>query len=103
MISRIAFVLFLSALSLGGCSRPPQIVDSEECLAATDALWTAVTSKRNELLVQADRQIQQLHQQATLGDQAFNELQSIVSQARAGQWDDAVKDLKWFIKGQRRK
>jgi hypothetical protein len=101
---RIFTLLLATALvlPLAGCGRPPQITHNEESMKATDALWTAVRSKRLELLAQVETELQRLHQENKLDDDAFNDLEKIIEVARAGNWDKATKNLRWFIKGQRR-
>lgn len=83
-----------------GCGQAPQL-GSEEALGAADALWTAVTAKDPDLIERSDRSIKALHEKAKLNDEAFAVLQSVITTARAGAWDDARNQLKTFVKGQR--
>ncbi len=89
-------------LVLIGCGRPAQIGASEDVLAAVDALYTAVASKRIELLEKSALRIEELHKQGELPEPAYRQLKSFVEESRAGQWDGAVRKLHEFIRGQRR-
>jgi hypothetical protein len=95
-------VLLASAVMVG-CAEPPQIAGDEECMRATDALWTAVTSKRMPLLDNCAKKIEGLHAEGRLANDAHEQLAAIVATARAGEWDSARKTLKAFIVGQRPK
>lgn len=83
-----------------GCSSPPQL-GGEEALTAADALWTAVTSRRTELLDQALAQCATLKEQGTLSDAAHAELVAVGETAREGDWEAAAKRLKKLIQAQR--
>lgn len=95
-------ILSLLMLVLIGCGRPAQIGASEDVLAAVDALYTAVASKRIELLEKSALRIEELHKQGELPEPAYRQLKSFVEESRAGQWDGAVRKLHEFIRGQRR-
>lgn len=86
---------------LAGCARTPQIGGDKECFSAADALWTAVSAKRPDLLDRSAAEVERLHAGAKLPDEAFESLSSVVSKARAGQWSDARAALKTFIRAQR--
>lgn len=92
----------IAALWISGCGRPPQVVDNEECFAAVEALWTAVTSKRTDLLEQTATEISRLHTSGTLSDSGHAELDRIVELARKTEWKPAAEDLKKFMLGQRK-
>lgn len=93
----------VSALSaLCGCGSHPQLGDSKEALGAADALWTAVTAKRTDLVDASAKQLTQLKDAGKLPPDAAAALDAIVEQARAGKWDSARDDLRNFVKGQHR-
>ncbi len=85
-----------------GCGGPPQIGSDEEAFKAVDALYTAVTSRRPQLLDQCDRQLQDLQKQGKLPEPAYEALQKIIGKARDGEWEPAAVALSKFMKGQRR-
>lgn len=95
------FLLALVAATLVGCSGTPQLNGDPETLGAADALWTAVTAKRTDLLDKSAARIESLHTAGKLPEDAFQSLQAVIAQARAGQWAEARTDLKAFVKGQR--
>jgi len=99
---RLAFFAGLVVVLLGGCSRTPQIGGDRECLAAADALWTAVTARQSGLLESSAAEIEQLHAEAKLPDDAFAALGAIIASARAERWPEARVALKTFVRGQRR-
>jgi hypothetical protein len=84
----------------GGCSRPPEIGPDEECYAALDALWTAVTGRREDLLERSAAELQRLHTAGKLPAAALTELEQIVARARGGKWEPAASALREFIRGQ---
>lgn len=90
------------ALSISGCGRPPQVVDNEECFAAVEALWTAVTSKRTDLLERTATEINRLHKAGSLSDAGHTELDRIVEMARKTEWRPAAEELNEFMLGQRK-
>ena len=91
----------LSMAFVWGCSRTPQLAGDEECIGAMDALWTAVTSKREPLLERCAGEIERLHASGQLGDDAYEILSGVVTTARAGDWARARTTLKSFMRDQR--
>ncbi len=97
------FALMWAGLAIGsGCGRPPQVVDNEECFAAVDALWTAVTSKRGDLLERTATELDRLHRAGTLSDDGHEALAVIIQQGRVAEWQPAAEKLKKFMLGQRK-
>ena len=93
----------LGLLPLVGCGGTAQIGQDDDCLAAVDALYTAVTSRRPELLEQSTARIETLHTEGKFPDGAYDSLQPITARAKKGEWEQAARDLYRFIKAQRRK
>ncbi len=93
---------WLLVLSLIGCGRPPQVVDDGECFRAVDALWTAVTSKRTDLLEQTANELDLLHAAGNLTEAGHRALTSIIRDARSKEWAKSATNLKHFMQGQRR-
>ena len=102
--NRLPTSLLLTALLLtgGGCGGPPKVVANEECFSAVDALWTAVTSKRSDLVEQTATELDRLYAQGSLSDKGHASLTEIVEAARAEKWTDAAGTLKVFMLGQRK-
>ena len=90
------------AISIAGCSGPPQVVDDEECFSAVDALWTAVTSKRTDLLEQTATEFEKLQDAGRLSAAGLDALRTIIETARKEEWTKAAKSLKVFMQGQKK-
>jgi hypothetical protein len=95
-------LMLVVVLSAQGCGRPPQVVDDEECFSAVEALWTAVTTKRKDLLEQTATNLDQLHTTGKLSKEGHKTLQEIIQSARNEEWMPAAKTLKSFMLGQRK-
>lgn len=94
-------VLIVCFTFLAGCGQTPQLGGDEACMNAADALWTAVSAKRTDLLDQSANKIESLHSETRLPDGAFESLSNVVAIARTGEWIDARTRLRKFIRGQR--
>lgn len=81
---------------------PPQVGADEEVFATVDALFTALTSRDDSRLDQCDERLIDLREAHRLPDQAADFLDTIIDQARAGQWEPAAKRLYDFMYRQRR-
>jgi uncharacterized protein with gpF-like domain len=98
-----AFLLVLLAvLPFAGCGSTAQIGGDDESLAAIDALYTAVTSRRSALLEQSVARIETLHSEGKLSQEVHEALQPITARAKKGEWQQAARDLHRFIQAQRR-
>ncbi|MDB5353441.1 MAG: hypothetical protein JWN86_4688 [Planctomycetota bacterium] len=94
--------LILMVLGLGGCGRPPSIGEDKDAFKAVDALYTAVSMREQKLLDQCDASLKSLHDSGKVPDNAFESLESITAEARAGKWETAQERLTKFMEGQRR-
>lgn len=97
----LLLVLMMTAC-LSGCGGPVQVASDEECLKTVDALWTAVTSRRADLLRQTADNLHRLERSGQLPSGAHDQLNEIVREAESGEWPSAAQNLKWFMSGQRR-
>ena len=98
----ISILILVAILLIQGCGGPPQVVDDEECFSAVDALWTAVTSKRADLLEQSANELESLQSNGRLSTEGYDELLEIIDEARSEEWLNAAKSLKIFMQGQRK-
>lgn len=88
------------AIAVGGCA-PTQVLGDPETFKALDALWTAVTSRKTELVNQVDKELDRLASAGKLSSEGRAELRTISDTALKGQWESAAQSLRTFIKGQR--
>lgn len=82
-----------------GCGGPPAL-ESEEAFSTADALYTAITSRRTELLDKTKTRLIELKDTGKLSNDAFERLDEIMEQARSGNWQDAAEELDSFIRYQ---
>jgi hypothetical protein len=90
-------VLFVAA-----CGRPPQIGDDEAVFGEVDALYTAVTAKRSDLLNASRQRLEELHRSGKVPDAAYQRLSTICDEAQRQQWRPAAEKLWHFMRGQRK-
>lgn len=97
-----SLLLLAAIFSSHGCGRPPQVVDNEECFSAVEALWTAVTTRRIDLLEQSATEIDRLHKDGQLSKEGHEALYEIIQSAQKEEWMPAATSLKAFMLGQRK-
>lgn len=94
------------AIGLGilavGCGRPAQIGPDEGVFKAVDALFTAVSLRDPKLLEQCEAQLKGQRAEGKLPEGAADALDSIIEEARTGDWVPAQERLRSFMLGQRR-
>lgn len=95
-------ILIAACFCSHGCSSPPQVVNDEECFAAVEALWTAITTKRSDLLEQTADELHRLQLDGKLSEEGHEALNEIIQTARHQEWMPAAKSLKTFMLGQRK-
>jgi hypothetical protein len=86
------------AMSIGCGSAPP--LGSEEVSSNADALYTAVTSRRSELVDAVEESLNKLYADQQISPAARMALQAIIDQARAGEWQAAAEELDQLIRNQ---
>lgn len=94
-------VLAALLLIASGC-RPAQIGPSDKALGAVDALYTAIASRRVELLEKSATRLEELRASGDLSEAAHRQLKSYIEKSRDGKWEAAIRELHEFIRGQRR-
>lgn len=92
------FGCLILVMAIGCNSAPP--LGSEEVSSTADALYTAVTSRRMELLEAVEAKLNKLHTEQQVSPAAMTALQAIIQQARAGKWQAAAEDLDQLIRNQ---
>ena len=87
--------------ALGGCGSLPQMGDSKEALGAADALWTAITAKRSDLVEASADQLRRLKAAGKIPPDAAAAMDDIVERAAPGN-GTRRNELRTFVKAQRR-
>jgi hypothetical protein len=85
-----------------GCGGATQLGGDEEAFAGVDALYTAVTTRRPDLLEKCKQHLNALEHEGKLPAPAVADLQPIIAQAEQGQWRPAAERLYVFMRGQRK-
>jgi len=97
IVHKLSALLILIAAA--GCGSAPPL-GSEEVSSTADALYTAVTSRRMELVDAVEEKLNKLHAEQQVSPAAMSALQAIIEQARAGQWQAAAEKLDQLIRNQ---
>ncbi len=101
-VSVVWLCLGLSVFMFAGCSRVPQVLTDEAVFGELDALYTAVTTKRRDLLTDCQQRIKKLHDEKRLSDAGHKEIQAIVALTEQDKWRPAAERLYDFMRGQRK-
>lgn len=88
----------LALLTLSGCN-DPQLQPANQQLSAS--LRTALSARNSEWLEQNATLIAERHQSGEMSEEEFQALQSIVQQAREGQWAEAEQAVVELQRAQR--
>ena len=99
---RRVFLLAFALACLLGCSGTPQIGLDEELFGDVDALYTAVTSKRPQLVSECEQRLSDLSTSGKLSSECWKELSSICELTRQKDWAAASQRLWTFMRNQRR-
>ena len=91
-----ALVILIAAV---GCNSAPPL-GSEEVSSTADALYTAVTSRRLELVDAVEVNLKRLLEEKLVSPAAMTMLQAIIAKARAGEWQAAAEELDHLIRNQ---
>ncbi len=83
-------------------SRPPQIGSDEEVFKAVDSLFTAVTSRNQDLVTQAEKRLVSLNQSGKLPAEPFAYLDGIIKEVQQGEWQTSAEKLYGFMLKQER-
>ena len=92
----IAAIVNFTAIGCGG----PAVLNSPEAAASADALYTAITSHREDLVADVESRLSALLTAGKLSQDANRELAGIIMQARQGKWQQAAEALDAFIRFQ---
>ncbi|WP_437229439.1 hypothetical protein SH661x_001440 [Planctomicrobium sp. SH661] len=100
----LKWIFILTALCglMSSCNRAPQVVADPAVFKELDALYTAVTARRSDLLQASQLRIGELHENKQLSDTGFHQISGIVQLAERGDWQDASEKLYHFMRAQRK-
>ncbi len=73
---------------------------NDDARQVADALYTAVTSRRPELVRSCEKTVQNLASQGTLSSGGADALKAIIAQADAGEWQKAAEQLDKIIRAE---
>lgn len=85
-----------------GCGRTPQVLDDESVARELDAMYTAVTSQRSDLLQASRERLLILHSEHRLSDTGLAEIDRLAAKGGDGKWREAAEGLYAFIRNQRK-
>lgn len=80
----------------------PQLADDDDVYASLDALFTAVTARREPLIVNCESKLVVLHSEGKIPEQAWTRISHVIELAKAGQWESSARELYTFIERQKR-
>lgn len=95
-------VLVVLAAGAIGCGGSPDVT-SETGLKSLDALYTAVTSRKPELVDQCAKQVSRLKESGDLSGSAADTLEGVIQRAKAGEWQQSAENLDKYIRLQTRR
>lgn len=91
-----------SLITVSGCRPVPQVLTDEAVFTELDAFYTAITTKRRDLVDASQKRLTQLHTDDKLSDAGLAEVEAIAKLAEADKWTDAAQRLYTFMRGQRK-
>jgi hypothetical protein len=97
-----ALVLFGGYFAWSKWDRTPQIGADESVFKTVDALFTAMTSKDTKRLEQCASRLAEHRQAGRLPEDSAELLDSLVAEARSGEWKTAAERLYATMLSQRR-
>ena len=92
-------VALLLGLAFAGCGQRA-VLNGEEARQAADALYTAVTGKRPDLLLACRKQIGALKTSGKMSEAGAQELLQVLDQADRGEWRQAAERLDVIIRAE---
>jgi hypothetical protein len=80
----------------------PQMGSDERVFSAVDALYTAVTSRQENLIDDCETRLHKLRDDGKLPPESGDALDGIIKHCRGGDWETAARELYRYIQAQRR-
>lgn len=85
-----------------GCSRTPQVLEDEAVFKELDAMFTALNSRKIELVEDCRKRFSTLNAEQRLSDAGYQAIDRIAARGVAGEWQPAAEELYRFIRAQRK-
>lgn len=94
--------LLLLMVAVTGCGRTPQVLEDEAVFKELDALFTALNSKKVDLVAECRSRLAKLHEQQRLSAAGYTSIDRIAERGEGGEWQPAAEELYAFIRAQRK-
>ncbi|SFI59331.1 hypothetical protein [Planctomicrobium piriforme] len=98
----ILMILLGMVAGFSGCNRAAQVLGDEAVFNELDALYTAVTARRMDLVNACETRLKGLKESGKLSDAGFTQLEGILKYAHDSEWQQAAERLHYFIRSQRK-
>ncbi len=95
-----AVAILLVGLAYWAWTDTPQLNADGDVYASLDALFTAVTARRESLVANCESKLAVLHSEGKIPEQAWKRISYVIELTRAGEWESAAKALYSFIERQ---
>lgn len=92
--------VLLAGLAYWAWTETPQLKADSDVYASLDALFTAVTARRESLVTNCESKLLMLHREGKIPKQAWKRISHIIETTKADQWESAAEDLYSFIEDQ---
>lgn len=99
-LRRIALLVLVGLFA--GCSGTPQVLEDEAVFKELDAMFTALNSRKIELVEDCRKRFSALNQERRLSDAGYQAIDRIAARGVAGEWQPAAEELYRFIRAQRK-
>lgn len=91
----------LVALAYWAWTDVPQLEDDSDVYASLDALFTAVTARREVLVVNCESRLAALHSEGRIPKQAWTRIRHVIELAKSAKWESSATELYLFIERQK--
>jgi hypothetical protein len=101
VVAAAGAVLLLLGISFTWLRQAPQIGEDKEAYLLVEGLFTALSSQSEERLAKSEERMHALRDQGKLPGPVADYLDGLITDARAGKWKAATKQMFAFMKAQR--
>ena len=79
----------------------PQLAADSDVYASLDALFTAVTARREPLVASCESELAAFHSAGKIPERAWRRIVRVIDLTKTGQWESAAEQLYSFIEHQK--